>query len=205
MGRSVVSTEATETGTRRETGSCRPKWSPIPTTAVTWIPVSEPRGKLSSGHLSGVGFGWYLARISLQIHIVSQVKTIQNQSYNLMKFNLPILHFFIFWKKLNMRHTFWSCLIRYVNMKWIWQVLLKIQRGHHSVHRWTDGQGETNIPPSSREYDYYINTSNGSWCQGIMGNALHSLCRIVMEYHLLNMYLKAIICHIIMAKSHHIV
>ena len=66
VGRSVVSTEATETGTRRETGSCRPKWSPIPTTAVTWIPVSEPRGKLSSGHLSGVGFGWYLARISLQ-------------------------------------------------------------------------------------------------------------------------------------------
>ena len=67
MGRSVVSTEATETGTRRETGSCRPKWSPIPTTAVTWIPVSEPRGKLSSGHLSGVGFGWYLARISLHM------------------------------------------------------------------------------------------------------------------------------------------
>ena len=31
----VVSTEATETGTRRETGSCRPKWSPIPTTADT--------------------------------------------------------------------------------------------------------------------------------------------------------------------------
>ena len=44
-----------------------PKWSPIPTTAVTWIPVSEPRGKLCSGHLSGVGFGWYLARISLQL------------------------------------------------------------------------------------------------------------------------------------------
>ena len=76
MGRSVVSTEATETGTRRETGSCRPKWSPIPTTADTWIPVSEPRGKLSSGHLSGVGFGWYLARISLHIrHILSLLVT----------------------------------------------------------------------------------------------------------------------------------
>ena len=105
----------------------------------------------------------------LLIHIVSQVKTIQNQSYNLMKFNLPILHFFIFWKKLYTWHTFWSCLIRYVNMKWIRRVLLKIQRGHHSVHRWTDGQGETNIPPSSREYDYNINTSKGYWCQGIMG------------------------------------
>ena len=36
-------------------------------------------------------------------------------------------------------------------------------------------------------------------------NALHSLCRIVMEYHLLNMYLKTNNCHIIMAKSHLIV
>ena len=38
-------------------------------------------------------------------------------------------------------------------------------------------------------------------------NALHSLCqsRIVMEYYLLNMYLKTNICHIIMAKSHLIV
>ena len=25
------------------------------------------------------------------------------------------------------------------------------------------------IPPPSREYDYYIHTSKGSWCQGIMG------------------------------------
>ena len=32
-------------------------------------------------------------------------------------------------------------------------------------------------------------------------NALHSLCLIVMEYHLLNMYLKATICHIIMTKT----
>ena len=114
----------------------------------------------------------------LLIHIVSQVKTIQNQSYNLM--NLPILHFFFIFENTlhathflklfdKMRHTFWSCLIRYVNMKWIRWVLLKIQRGHHSVHRWTDRQGETNIPPSSRDYDYYINTSNGSWCQGIKG------------------------------------
>ena len=46
------------------------------------------------------------------------------------------------------RHTFWSCLIRCANMKWIRRVLLKIQSGHDSVnrHRWTDGQGETSIP-----------------------------------------------------------
>ena len=35
-------------------------------------------------------------------------------------------------------------------------------------------------------------------------NALHILCRIGMKYYLLNMYLNATVCHIIMAKSHHI-
>ena len=38
------------------------------------------------------------------------------------------------------RHTFWSCLIRCANMKWIRWVLLKIQSGHDSVHRRTDEQ-----------------------------------------------------------------
>ena len=32
-------------------------------------------------------------------------------------------------------------------MKWIRWVLLKIQSGHDSVHRRTDEQGETSIPP----------------------------------------------------------
>ena len=36
-----------------------------------------------------------------------------------------------------MPHTFWSCLIRCANMKWIRWVLLKIQSGHDSVHRRT--------------------------------------------------------------------
>ena len=43
------------------------------------------------------------------------------------------------------RHTFWSCLIRCANMKWIRWVLLKIQSGHDSVQ--TDGQGDTSLPP----------------------------------------------------------
>ena len=34
-------------------------------------------------------------------------------------------------------HTFWSCLIRCANMKWIRQVLLKIQSGNDSGHRRT--------------------------------------------------------------------
>ena len=40
-----------------------------------------------------------------------------------------------------------NCLIRCANMKWIRWVLLKIQSGHDSVHRRTDGQGDTSIPP----------------------------------------------------------
>ena len=69
--------------------------------------------------------------------------------------NLPKFQKFKFWNKHYTRHTFWSCLIRCANMKWIRRVLLKIQSGHDSVHRrtdgrtdrWTDGQGETSIPP----------------------------------------------------------
>ena len=54
--------------------------------------------------------------------------------------NLPKFHFFKFWNKLYTRHTFWSCLIRCANMKWIRRVLLKLQSGHNSVHRQTDGR-----------------------------------------------------------------
>ena len=36
------------------------------------------------------------------------------------------------------RHTFWSCLIKYANMKWIRLVLWKIQSGHGFVHRQMD-------------------------------------------------------------------
>ena len=51
--------------------------------------------------------------------------------------NLPKVQILEFWNKRYMRHTLWSCLIRCVNIKWIRQVLLKIQSGHDSVHRRT--------------------------------------------------------------------
>ena len=54
--------------------------------------------------------------------------------------NLPKFQIFKFWNKHYTRHTFWSCLIRCANMKWIRWILLKIQSGHDSVHRRTDGQ-----------------------------------------------------------------
>ena len=68
-------------------------------------------------------------------HIGSQVKRRQSQSYKFKKFQI-----FYFWNGHYMRHTFLSCLIRCANMKWIRWVLLKIQSGHDSVHRRTDGQ-----------------------------------------------------------------
>ena len=51
-----------------------------------------------------------------------------------------------FWEGHYTLHTFWSCLIRCANKKWIWRVFLKIQSGHDSVHRWTDGRTDKVIP-----------------------------------------------------------
>ena len=62
--------------------------------------------------------------------------------------NSPKFQILIFWNEHYTRHTFWSCLIRCANMKWIRWVFLKIQSGHDSVHRRTDGQmdGRTDGP-----------------------------------------------------------
>ena len=62
--------------------------------------------------------------------------------------NSPKFSFFQFWNKYYTGHTFLSCLIRCANMKWIRQVLLKIQSRHDSVHRWTDGQMDKLKPVS---------------------------------------------------------
>ena len=35
--------------------------------------------------------------------------------------NLPKLYMFQSWHKLKTRHIFWSCLMRFTNMKWIWR------------------------------------------------------------------------------------
>ena len=54
-----------------------------------------------------------------------------------------------FAKKLYMWHTFWSCLIRCINMKWIQPELQALQertRDAGGTDRRTDGQNETNIP-----------------------------------------------------------
>ena len=61
----------------------------------------------------------------LLIHIWSQVKTKQSQSYKFKEFAKSSI--FSLKNKCYMRHTCWSRLIRCVNMKWIRWVLLKIQ------------------------------------------------------------------------------
>ena len=71
-------------------------------------------------------------------HIGSQVKRRQSQSYRFKEF--AKFQMFEFLNKRYTWHTFWSCLIRCANLKWIQQVLLKIQSGHDSVHGWTDGR-----------------------------------------------------------------
>ena len=69
--------------------------------------------------------------------------------------NLPHIQILSFFNNPYKRHTFWCCLIRCANMKWIRLVLWKIQSGHGFVHRRTDrrtdgrtdGRRETSIPP----------------------------------------------------------
>ena len=100
----------------------------------------------------------------LLIHIVSQVKTIQNQSFNLM--NLPILHFFCMFE--NTLHA--------THFLKLFDKICKHEMDPVSIVEDTEGtpfcpqmdrQTMWNqYTPSSRDYDYYINTSNGSWCPG---------------------------------------
>ena len=78
--------------------------------------------------------------------IGSQVKRTQSQSYIFKEF-AKITNFWILKQTLHETHlTFWSCLIRCANMKWMPWVLLKIQSGHDSVHRRTDRQTDKAKP-----------------------------------------------------------
>ena len=68
--------------------------------------------------------------------------------------NSPKFQIFEFWNGHYTRHTFLSCLIRCANMKWIRWVFLKIQSGHDSVHRRTDGQTDGQTDGRTRWYQY---------------------------------------------------
>ena len=71
--------------------------------------------------------------------ITNSIDWYWTRSQNMTKYSHKFKNF-KFLNKLCTRHSFWRWLIRCVNMKWIRQVLLKIQSGHDFVHRQTDGQ-----------------------------------------------------------------
>ena len=84
------------------------------------------------------------------IHIRSQVMRRQSQIIDYKK--LPKISIFKFCKKLYTWHTFWSCLIRCINTKWIQPELWPLQGGHRMqdgqmdrrTDRWMDGLTEWN-------------------------------------------------------------
>ena len=80
---------------------------------------------------------------------------------------LPKIQSLEFCKNIYMWHIFWGCLIRCINMQWIQQLLLRIQRGHNSVHGWTGGQHETSIPHFQHR-----------WSGGTTVRNFHYICSI---------------------------
>ena len=102
-------------------------------------------------------------------HIGSQVKIRQSQSYKFKEF----AKISKFWNKPYTWHTFWSGLIRCANMKWIRWVLLKIQSGHDSVHRWTDGQRDK-MKPVYPPFDFVEVGGIKTWIMLLWHLSFHS-------------------------------
>ena len=109
------------------------------------------RGKLKRGWSPGDSLN--LVRVlSVRVNYSQQCRNDINGRWEYSKSiitnfkNSPKFQIFEFWNGHYTRHTFWSCLIRCANMKWIQWVLLKIHSRHDSVHRRTDGQTDKVIP-----------------------------------------------------------
>ena len=115
-------------------------------------------------------------------HIGSQVKRRQRQIYKFKKF----AHIFKFWNKRYTRHTFWSCLIRCANTKWIQRVSLKLQSGQDSVQRRTDGR--TDRGTRWNQYTPF----QIRWYGGITRAVSNSLIR---PYARISEYLASYLCH----------
>ena len=103
------------------------------------------------------------------IHIRSQVKWRQSQSYKFKK--LTKIKILQFCQKLCTRHTFWSCLIRCIHMKWIQPELTgatERTRDAGRTDRRTDGRtdGVKPIPPPQKKKQKKKKTSlwyNKGW------------------------------------------
>ena len=97
-----------------------------------------------------------------------------------------------FWNGHYTRYTFSSCLIRCTNMKWIQWVLLKIQSGHDSVHRRTDGQGDTSIPPFQLRWSGGYNQDN-KWLWNNL--PLETVSASALSCTFRQCYSKTCLCH----------
>ena len=75
------------------------------------------------------------------------------------------------------QHTFWSYLIRCINMKWVQQVLSKIPSGHDSVHRWMDGKTNGWTNNVKLAYPPFTSLKRG------YTNGLESLCKNCISMH----------------------
>ena len=98
-------------------------------------------------------------------HIGSQVKRRQSRSYIFKEF-AKISNLLILKQTLHVTHLL-KLLDKMCNIKWIWRVLLKIQSGHDSVHRRTDGQTRWKLytPFQRGGWGNQPWPHNAMWCQ----------------------------------------
>ena len=126
-------------------------------------------------------------------HIGYRVKRRQSQGYKFKEFVWKF-QIFKFWNKHYTQHTFWSCLIRCANMKWIRLVLLKLQSGHDSVHRRTDRRtdgrmdGQTDGRTDGRTMWNQYTPFQLRWSGGIMTEMVRKSCWLLIS-HWLNLRL----------------
>ena len=91
--------------------------------------TANPRGALDNE-------ASYAILFMCQARNSTYILSIHSSVWNSVKLE-QLERLFEFWNGHYTRHTFWSCLIRCANMKWIRWVFLKIQSRHDSVHRRT--------------------------------------------------------------------
>ena len=83
-----------------------------------------------------------------------------------------------------MRHTFWCCLIRCINTKWIQPELKALQSGHGMRGRWTDGRTDGRTDGVKPIYPPTTSLCRGHNCLSIMGLKLtHVSIRGPREHH----------------------
>ena len=106
--------------------------------------------------------------------------------------NLPKIQSLQVSNKINMRHTFWGCVIRCINRKWISWVLLKIKIRHDSIYEQTDGRTDK-VKPVYPTFNFFevegMNTNK--YCIFILiqeGRYSSNIHHIFIIYHTFTLY-----------------